>query len=255
MIIWIVTLLYLVLAAGFVSTRYENQLCNRIDISIQDSLKTGFLVQDDITRLLDASGLSYLGVPLHKLNLEAIENTIRMNQIVSSCRVYSGINGALHVDISQRTPFVRIIEQDGKGYYLDIEGNVLNLSSRYSPLVLAVNGYLRSSVKVGRPVNVNDLPDSRGNNKLREIYELTSFIHESKLWNSQIVQIYINKSGEFEMVPRVGPHIIILGPIDDYREKFEKLELFYKEGLNNIGWNQYVKINLKYKDQVVCTKI
>ncbi len=254
-VIWIVTLLYLILAVGFVANRYENQLCNSIVVSIEDSLKTGFLIRDDIINLLETEHITYLGVPLYLLDLDAIEFVIQSNQIVSSCKAYTGVNGTLHVDISQRTPFVRVIEQNGKGYYLDKEGNVLNLSSRYSPHVLVVNGNIRSSVKVGQPVNVKSLPDSRNNNKLREIYELTSYINSNKLWNSQFLQIYVNKSGEFEMVPRVGPHIIILGPIDDYREKFDKLEIFYKEGLNNIGWNQYLNINLKYKDQVVCTKI
>ena len=255
MAIWIVTLLYLVLAAGFVAARYENQLCNRVDIAIEDSLKTGFLVRDDIVNLLEKEGISYLGIPLFRIDLDVIEGTIEMNQIVKSCKAYTGVNGTLHVDISQRTPYVRIIEKNGKGYYLDREGNILNLSSRYSPLVLVVNGNIRSSVKVGQPVNVNALPDSKNNKKLKEIFELTSYLRDNELWNSQFVQIYVNQSGEFEMVPRVGPHIIVLGPIDDYREKLDKLEIFYKEGLNNIGWNQYLKINLKYKDQVVCTKI
>ena len=243
------------LAVGFVGNRYENQLCNNIVITIEDSLKTGFIVSDDINKLLEAKDITYLGVPLHQLDLDAIEIAIHSNQIVKNCKAYTGINGTLHVDISQRTPYVRIMEQSGKGYYLDKEGNVLNLSPRYSPHVLVVNGYIRSSVRVGQPMNVLNLPDTRDDNKLREIYELTSYINRNELWNSQFLQIYVNNSGEFELVPRIGPHIIILGPINDYREKLDKLEIFYKEGLNNIGWNQYIKINLKYKDQVVCTKI
>ena len=47
--------------------------------------------------------------------------------------------------------------------------------------------------------------------------------------------------------------------IDDlteaYEEKFEKLKMFYTEGLNKTdGWNKYSTINIKYKNQVVCTK-
>ena len=254
-VIWIITLLYLVLVVGFVGNRYENQLCNTIDVSIEDSLSTGFLIRNDIIELLERNHVGYLGVPLSKIKLEAIEDIILRNQIVRECKAYTGVNGTLHIDISQRTPYVRIIEQNGKGYYLDPEGNVLNLSPRCSPLVLVVNGYIQSSIKVGQPINVHNLPESKNNVKIREIFELTSYIHGNKLWNAQFLQVYVNKSGEFELIPRVGPHIIVLGPIDDYREKLDKLEIFYKEGLNNIGWNQYLKINLKYKDQVVCTKI
>ena len=97
--------------------------------------------------------------------------------------------------------------------------------------------------------------NSDGEQKLKNIFALAKFISDDKLWNSQIEQVYINRAGEFELVPRVGPHLILLGDIDDYAGKFEKLEIFYKEGLNNVGWNHYSKINLKFKDQIVCTKI
>jgi cell division protein FtsQ len=52
----------------------------------------------------------------------------------------------------------------------------------------------------------------------------------------------------------VGNHRILLGQIEYYRENLEKLKLFYEKGLNQMGWNQYSIINLKYKNQVVCTK-
>jgi cell division protein FtsQ len=253
--IWIILVIYLVLVAAFAGNHYENQLCNGIDISIEDSLETRFLSRNDILHQLELNNMKYLGITLNKIDLDTIEKIICENQIVSNCNAYTSINGILHVDIRQRTPFVRIIEKNGKGYYLDEEGNVLNLSRYYSPHVLVVNGYINTSVKVGQPVNVLELPVNGQNSKLKEIYELTSYIHSSQLWDAQILQVYVNKSGEYELVPRIGAHIIILGSLQDYHEKFEKLEIFYKEGLNKLGWNQYITINLKYKDQVVCTKI
>jgi cell division protein FtsQ len=57
-----------------------------------------------------------------------------------------------------------------------------------------------------------------------------------------------------ELTPTVGNHQIILGKIADYRENLNKLQLFYEKGLAEVGWNRYSVINLKYKNQVVCTK-
>ena len=37
-------------------------------------------------------------------------------------------------------------------------------------------------------------------------------------------------------------------------EKFNKLEIFYSEGLNYVGWNKYSIIKLDYNGQVVCEK-
>jgi cell division protein FtsQ len=47
----------------------------------------------------------------------------------------------------------------------------------------------------------------------------------------------------------------VFGEAKDFEEKFEKLKTFYTEGLNKTdGWNKYSTINIKYKNQVVCTK-
>ncbi len=252
---WVMTIVYLLLIAGFVSNKYESQLCNGIEITIIDSLNSGFLVEEDILKMLENKNIHYLGEPLYGIDLIKMERTILSNQIVKDCRAYTGTNGVLYIDISQREPFVRIIDMNGNGYYIDVEGNILSLSPRFTPHVLVVNGYIKTPFTIGSAVNVNNLVDNRYEKIIKNVYTLSLYIFQNELWNSQFVQMYVTKSGEFELVPRVGPHIILFGKLDNYSEKLDKLEIFYKEGLNTIGWNQYVKINLKYKDQVVCTKI
>lgn len=254
-IIWIVLLLYMVLIYGFVDKRYENQLCSSIEVTVSDSLRTGFVNRKDILDLIEDHGINCLGEPVYTIDLDSIEKAIRSNQIIDECRAYMSLDGTLRVEVWQREPFVRIMEENGKEYYLDREGNVLNISPHFTPHVLVVNGHLRTSFEVGSPFNVSALNDEDPDRKMREIFELASYIDADELWRSQILQLYVNAAGEYEMVPRVGPHLIILGPVDNFAEKFENLEIFYKQGLNRVGWNKYLKINLKYKDQIVCTKI
>jgi cell division protein FtsQ len=69
-----------------------------------------------------------------------------------------------------------------------------------------------------------------------------------------VEQIYLNEKGEYELIPRVGAHVVKFGSFENYREKFRNLKAFYKKGLNNVGWNQYLYINLKYDNQIICTK-
>ena len=70
----------------------------------------------------------------------------------------------------------------------------------------------------------------------------------------QIDQIYINENNEVQLIPRVGDHLIVLGNFDRYEQKLEKLRKFYLFGLNETSWNIYSKIDLRFKDQVVCTR-
>jgi cell division protein FtsQ len=46
----------------------------------------------------------------------------------------------------------------------------------------------------------------------------------------------------------------MLGELDGYRAKLDKLQRFYLRGLSYEGWDTYRYINLKYKNQIVCTK-
>jgi cell division protein FtsQ len=89
---------------------------------------------------------------------------------------------------------------------------------------------------------------------LTNLYKLTMYIIHDDFLKAQIDQVFVNNAGEFELVPRVGSHVIIFGKAEDMDAKFRKLVAFYKFGLNKIGWNKYTIINIKYKNQVLCSK-
>jgi cell division protein FtsQ len=82
----------------------------------------------------------------------------------------------------------------------------------------------------------------------------SKFISNDDLWNAQFVQLYLNRENEYELIPRVGAHIILLGDMENFSYKLRKLKALYLKGLNKKGWNNYEQINLKYSNQVVCTK-
>ena len=65
-----------------------------------------------------------------------------------------------------------------------------------------------------------------------------------------IVQIDVINS-ELLMLTRVGEQIEF-GKIIDINEKFKKLMLYYEKG--NTQNVEYSILNLKYKNQIVCTK-
>ena len=153
---------------------------------------------------------------------------------------------------------MRIINQAGQGYYLDRTGNVIPLSSNFSPFVMVASGSIREPFTISKTVNIFEADhDSLQENQqvIYELYNLASFIDADEFWKAQIEQIFVDKNYDFELVPRVGPHIIEFGKADRMEEKFENLKLLYTEGLNHLGWNQYIRINVKYKNQIVCTKI
>jgi cell division protein FtsQ len=87
-----------------------------------------------------------------------------------------------------------------------------------------------------------------------QIYEFARFVIDDDFWNAQITQVYVNGPNDIELIPRVGSQVILIGNLDDFEKKLEKLKLFYEKALPAEGWNKYKKINLKYSNQIICTK-
>ena len=89
---------------------------------------------------------------------------------------------------------------------------------------------------------------------IQKLYIINRYIQEDSFLQAQIEQIYINKSNEIELVPKVGRHLILFGDIDNMETKFENLIVFYEQGMKKAGWKKYKTINLKYSNQVICSK-
>ena len=140
-------------------------------------------------------------------------------------------------------------------YYLDENGFIMPLSQNYTARLLVVNGRINEPFATRYTLNFNTLADTlKTKTLLDEIYTLSKYIDQSDFWKAQIEQVYVNKQLEMELIPKVGNHRIVFGEVENIENKFEKLMVFYKKGLSKTGWNEYSEINLKYKNQVVCTK-
>ena len=74
-------------------------------------------------------------------------------------------------------------------------------------------------------------------------------------WQNQIEQLNILTDGSVEVVPRVGEHIIYLGPPVNISKKLQRLEKFYRYGLSEAGWNKYSYISLEFDNQIICKKV
>lgn len=101
--------------------------------------------------------------------------------------------------------------------------------------------------------------------KLEKNYEdfinLTNFvklIESDDFWRAQIVEIVVsqaqNGSLQLRLIPRAGGHTIVFGRIEDVEAKLDKLLLFYRRVLNKEGWERYSTIDIRFADQVVCTR-
>lgn len=227
---------YIIFAAFYFQKTPDDQVCTHFEVIIADESTDNMVEIDEIEKYIDAKGLNPYGKLIKDINTYNIEKAIISNKLVKSAEVYQTSNGRIRAVVKNRKPIFRVITNSGENYYIDSEGERIPLSRNFSA----------------------DLPVVTGEVKERfaktDLLAFIEYITANKFWDAQIEQIVIQPNGEIKLVPRVGNHIIILGEIEGYKEKLNKLESFYEKGLKEVGWNRYSIINLKYDKQVVCTK-
>ena len=241
----------LALGVYFVSLKQTEVKIQKMEINIRYSGPDVFLVRADIELMIAEKMGDVFTKKLVELDIKKIENLIAQNPYVSKVNVFTSLNGRLLIDLDQRQPIVRVSTNKGN-FYIDSQGDVLPLSNDYVSRVTLVNGMLKN-------YSYNDLEGKNihlieGESDLKDIFYLMNFIYNDDFLNALTEQIYVNKNKEFEIVPKIGKQLILLGDVSDLDEKFRKLELFYKQGITLRGWDRYKLINLKFKNQVVCTK-
>lgn len=240
---------YLVVVLSFVGRQSGAVLCDGMEVIIRDSLERGLVTRADVLNLVRLEHPEVAGMPLSGIDMPGIEESLNQFPAIYDAQVYTRVHGKLVIELSQRNPIVRIEDRRHKHYYIDGEGFVIPANLDYAPHVLHINGHIPE--KFGKMDNVSA---EGGGGLMKDVHRMAGIIHGDPFWFSQIVQVYVNRDAEFELIPRVGSQIILFGTGENMENKFFKLKTLYNEGFSHTGWNQYGTINLKYKNQVICTK-
>jgi cell division protein FtsQ len=245
-----------VVGLWFVTKRNRELVCKAIQVTIVDSSENSFITSKDIKRIIDKKGSSPIGKTMQSINTYEMENRISTMMSVRDVQIYKTINGVLSVKLKQRTPLVRIFNNDNQSYYIDDQGLVLPLSDRFAAHVLVVNGKIKEpfTVKANQDVMDWDTNEIKREPLIRKIFNFARYISDNDFWNAQITQVFVDDSDNIKLIPRVGSQVILMGSLDDFEKKLYKLKLFYEKALPAEGWNKYKMINLKYSNQIICTK-
>ena len=232
------TLLVAYIAASifyFSEVKNDDSPCKEVEIVIADSLEKYFLKEKDIIAYLKKSNHYPLNKKNSEINTDNIEKALLKNEIVETAEVVQTITGKIKIVISQKMPILRVFNSEGS-YYIDKNGKIMPATLGQAIYVPVASGNIEKSFAVS------------------ELYKFALFLQKDEFWNSQIEQIYVRSVNDIEIVPRVGSHQILLGNLENFENKLERLRLFYEQVIPKMGWEKYSIINLKYKNQIVCTK-
>jgi len=222
----------------------EQQVVTDIAIHIDHTTGHFFITEEDVMETLNEL-LPDSGVSINTNHLSKLESTLDKMPQIERSNVFVDNLGKVTININQRQPVYRVIRQNMKSYYVDKAGYKFPVSNKYTASVPVVTGFIADNGKNVGPMET-DLSQSIRNVMLTLI--------EDDFLSAQFGQLDVTDKGELELIPRVGNHVVQLGNSNDVEDKLKRLNIFYQEGLKKSGWNTYKVINLKYKNQVVCTK-
>ena len=210
---------------------------------VGETTKALFMDENEITQILKDQGITK-GTIVESINLTSIEQELEKIRWIKNAELFINNQQLLEVKIQQRIPIARVFTVAGNSFYIDDQGWRLPLKQ------LTV---LRLPVFTGFPTDQDKLsaPDSI---LLNDLLLFSNTIKTDSFFTAQIAQVNIGPNGDFQMVPSLGDHTVLIGSVDNLADKLNRLYTFYKKVWVQSGINAYQVLDCRFDGQIVALK-
>ncbi|WP_452225134.1 cell division protein FtsQ/DivIB [Lacinutrix chionoecetis] len=193
-----------------------------------------FITHETVSKLLIQNQQPVTSVPKETLDLNALESVLNANAMIENAEVFVNVNGDFSAKIKQKKPIARVLKSGS--YYIDSKGGFMPLSSNYTARVPMVTG----------KVNKNNL----GN-----VFAIASRIESDDFLKKNVVEIHENEDNSINLKLRQCSFVVQLGQLKNVEKKINNLKAFYKKAIKDKSLSKYSTVNLRFENQVVCTKV
>ena len=193
-----------------------------------------FISYEAVNKLLIENGQQLKTIGKDKVVLNRLEKLLNEHDMIQKSEVFVSIDGVLKAMVTQRTPIARIFSEEGS-FYIDSKGNRMPLSA----------------IQTARlPLVLGEITDKNQ----KKMYDLLWFIYNDDFLKKNITGIEILPSGSLRMTNRNYNYDIEFGKTIEVKRKFDNYKAFFQKAVHDTLIDKYKVINLKFTQQVVCTK-
>ncbi len=218
---------------SFTSKRNENRKLKGVEILFVEETSP-FVKQEAVNKLLIENNGDVKSIQKLALDLSSLEHTLNSQKMIKQSDVFVTIDGVLKAVIKQRTPIARIFAGE-RSFYVDYEGNKMPLSNNFTARVPLVSGAIES-------VNNEDL------------IAALKMIYDDDFLKKNIIGMEIMPNASLKMYNRNFDYRIDFGNLKNAATKFRNYKAFFQKAVLDNSLEKYKKIDLRFTDQVVCTK-
>src|ERR1700749_3987519 len=162
---WAISLGGLVVLMSFIEFKKSGVFCKAVKIYIPGNQY--FIDKEEVDNILKVHRHQLVGRNMESINLHDLENRLKANPFIESAKVWADMDGVIKVEISQRQPVIRVMNQFDQNFYIDQNGMKLPLSNNFTARVIAANGYIDEAF--GNKV------DTLHSEVAKEIYKTANF--------------------------------------------------------------------------------
>jgi cell division protein FtsQ len=222
----------------------EEKKCASVNVElVGENTVALFMDEKEILEIINDKGIK-AGLPIESVNLNKLEKDLQSIKWVKHAEMFLDNQQALQIKIEQRIPIARIFTSTGASFYIDKEGWRLPLKQLTVLRLPVFTGFPSDQEKMSSPDSV----------LLKDILHFTKAIEQDSFFMAQIAQINIASNGDFEMVPTVGEHMVLIGAVDNIEDKLNRLYSFYKQVWVQTGVNAYQVLDCRFDHQIVALK-
>lgn len=166
------------------------------------------------------------------LDLNGIEQELKQNPMIADAEVFETVNKKLGVEVTQREPLARVIGTNP--FYIDKTGHKMPLSTSFSARVPLVSGIDSTHIE--------------------EVYPLLKQMRADDFLKKHITAVKRDQQGDYILKMRERSLTIKFGNISGLKQKINNFKAFYKKANRDEVLDNYSQVNLKFTNQIVCTK-
>lgn len=219
--------------AAFAGKRNNARYIEQIDVKLLSS-NNHFITQEMVEKYIVQTFPRDSKIVNSELNLKKIEDKLNKHPMIAKSEVFVDVDGKLHAQVSQKTAMARVVKNN-QWVYIDENGGEMPLSNQFSAHVPIVYGEVKP------------------NNK-KVFSDLLNTISNDEFLKTTITGIKINGDQSVIFTVRDYNYLIEFGHLKEIEKKFDNYKAFIHYSKNDTIIGYYKNINLRFTEQVVCTK-
>jgi len=248
---WIITGAALIVLFVFAYRGYNESQLQGVVFQLDRHGHKGFVEKDSTIASVEELCKIHEKTAVGDIDMMKIQRMLVHNPWIESASAYIGLNDTLVIKAKEYDPIMRVFNDQGRSVYVTDNGDILPASPRYTPRLIIASGNFEFPTGNGTTHLTDSTFAATG---ISEALSIAKVIRDDEFLKGSIGQIYRNDKKEYEVMVNDLQARVVIGDIDNLDHKMKRLRTLLEKYSGTEELGDFKTLDLRYKNQIVCTK-